>query len=115
MAFSNKPPEASNEAFRKSRRVMDRSMPIAWSAREFSPPRRDRLDSFPLLNVFLGNSDSSAPSAAGSVQHYTTGNLPSGKLKLVSNPARLCYHLLFSLRICRAEGEIPASGGRNGI
>ena len=26
-AFSSKPPEASNEAFRKSRRVMDRSMP----------------------------------------------------------------------------------------
>jgi hypothetical protein len=114
MAFSSKPPEASNEAFRKSRRVMDRSMPIAWSAREFSPPRRDRLDSFPLLNVFLGNSDSSAPSAAGSVQHYT--DLPMEPMERTGwQPSRLCYHLLFSFRICRAESKIPAGERRNGI
>src|ERR1700687_4978756 len=32
-----------------------------------------------------------------------------------SNLLQLCYHLLFSFRICRAESEIPAGSGRDGI
>jgi len=45
------------------------------------------------------------------VQHYTELAIDGTRWQ----PSHLCYHLLFSFRICRTESKIPAGGRRNGI
>src|SRR5271165_5337990 len=87
---SNNPPEASSVAFRKSRRVMSRLM---LNPRGLSQVLECIFVFWMARSARVGLASRSIISAAGE----------SG-----CGLDALCYHLLFSFRICRAGSMIPA-------